>query len=107
MERKSDAERLAALKTKQNQLKEKITQLENQAREKARQDDMRRKLIVGAAVMEHAKRHPEFAATLNAVLAIAVTREVDQKAIEGWMNTLVVPGGDQHGYVTDDPASAE
>lgn len=107
MERKSDADRLAELKTRQEQIKQQIIKLENQAREKERREDTRRKIIVGAAVMEHARQHPEFAATLKAVLAVAVTREIDQKAIEGWLSGLFVPGGGHQEYVTDDPASAE
>lgn len=107
MDRKSDADRLAGLKARQEQLKQQIIRLEQQAREKERRDDTRRKIIVGAAVMEHARLHPEFAATLKAVLAIAITREIDQKAIEDWLNGLFVPSGGFKEYATDDPASAE
>ena len=107
MERKSSTERLADLKTRQEQLKQQILKLEAQTREQERREDTRRKIIVGAAVMEHARQHPEFAATLKAVLAVAVTREIDRKAIEEWLDGLLLPGSRPQENGTDDPAMAE
>lgn len=88
MERKTDAERLADLKARQEQLRQQIIKLENASKQKQRKEDTRRKIIVGAAVMEHARQHPDFAATLEAVLAIAVVRPADKKALTGWLREL-------------------
>ena len=41
----------------------------------------RRKIIIGAAVLAHAKIDPSFAAKLQEVLSLAVTRPGDREAI--------------------------
>jgi hypothetical protein len=81
----SAADRLAALKKRQDQLKAQIAAIE--AREKAdeRKKDARRKIVIGAAVMAHAAIDPEFARELRRVLRLAVTRDFDKAAIEDFL----------------------
>lgn len=84
-QKKSDEKRLAALKQKEAQLNAQIARLQKKAKIEARKKDTRRKIIVGAAVLAHAKLHPDFAKQLSAVLKVAVTKDTDNELIrECW-----------------------
>lgn len=79
--RATKAERLEALKKKQDQLKAKIAAIEAREKIAERKKDARRKIIVGGAVLAHAALDPAFAAELRRVLKAAVTRESDRETI--------------------------
>lgn len=79
--KKTDAERLAALKQREAALKAQIARIETKAKTQARKTDTRRKIIVGAAVMAHAKLQPDFADKLRQALKAAVTKESDRELI--------------------------
>ena len=80
--KKSDADRLAALKQREAELKAKIAAIENKAKTAERKLDTRRKIIVGGAVMAHAKFDPDFGAALRQALLAAVTKEKDRDVIK-------------------------
>lgn len=77
----SKADRLEALKQKQEQLKAKIAALEAKEKAADRKKDARRKIIIGGAVLAHAALDPAFAVELKAILKKAVTRERDLETI--------------------------
>jgi len=79
--RLTKAERLEALKKRQDQLKAQIALLETENKTAERKRDARRKIIVGGAVLAHAELHPAFAAELRAALQAAVTRDKDKAVI--------------------------
>ncbi len=79
--RLTKAERLEALRKRQDQLKAQITLLEAENKTAERKRDARRKIIVGGAVLAHAELHPAFAAELRTALKAAVTRDKDKEAV--------------------------
>jgi len=81
----SAADRLAALKKRQDQLRAQIAAIEARERAEERKKDARRKIVIGAAVMAHAAIDPEFARELRRVLRLAVTRDFDKAAIEDFL----------------------
>lgn len=80
--RKSDAERLAALKRREADIKEQITRLVNKAKIEERKRDTRRKILVGGAALAHAKHDAAFARSLRQALHVAVTKEADRTVIQ-------------------------
>ena len=77
----TDAERLAALKQKKAALESQIAKLTAKEKAEERKLDARRKIIVGGAVMAHAKIDAAFGHALRQVLKAAVTREADRDII--------------------------
>lgn len=75
------SDRIAALERKQAQIAERLKALTAQETARARKEDTRRKIVIGAAVIAHAEIDEEFAKQLRAVLAKAVTRAVDRKLV--------------------------
>jgi hypothetical protein len=106
MERKTEAERLAELRTRREQLAQQITKLENAVRLKERKADTRRKIIIGGAVIAHARLHPEFADTLQAVLSLAVTRPKDREAITGWFDIEPLKPEESDDLLLEGPSQA-
>ena len=83
--KKTDAEKLAALKQQEAQLKARIARLEAKEKTEEHKKDTRRKIIIGAAVMAHAALEPIFAAELRCILKQAVTRESDRDTIKDFL----------------------
>lgn len=81
MPKKSEADRLEALRRARDELNNRIAVVEAKKKERQRKDDTRRKIIVGGAVLAHAALHPSFADALRGVLAVAVTRDIDKAVI--------------------------
>lgn len=80
--KKTDAERLAALKQQEAAIKQKIAQLAEKQKSADRKLDARRKIIVGAAAIAHAKLHPEFALELQKALKAVVTKDTDRELLK-------------------------
>ena len=57
-------------------------------KERQKASETRRKIIVGSVVISNARKEPEKARALAALLRRAVTREVDQKELVGLMAEL-------------------
>jgi hypothetical protein len=74
------ARRMILLRRKM-QTENRLAAMDARERKDERKRDTRRKIIVGAAVLAHAKIDPSFAAKLQEVLSLAVTRPGDRKAI--------------------------
>ena len=77
--KKTDADRLAALKQKEAELKARIARIENKGKAQERKDETRMKIIVGAAVLADAALHPETAQFMDDVLARAVIAPRDKE----------------------------
>lgn len=78
MPRKLDAEALEALRQKKAKIERRIAAINMREKRRQRAEDTRRKIVVGAAVLAHAKHDPAFAETLRQALAKGVTRETDK-----------------------------
>ncbi|TWB09323.1 hypothetical protein FBZ89_1427 [Nitrospirillum amazonense] len=78
---KSLDEQIADAAKRYEQLSNRKRDRDAAAKVRARKRDNNRKIVVGGAVLAHAKRDPAFAAQLWAVLDQAVTRAIDRKAI--------------------------
>ena len=87
MTKKSLEERKAALEHRRHQLAAQLAKLDAQAKTQERKKDARQKIIVGGAVLAHARLHPEFASTLADILGKAVTRETDRNTIADLLHT--------------------
>jgi len=57
-------------------------------KDKARSEDTRQKIVVGAAVISQALRSPSLAGRLLAILDAEPLRDHDKKAIAGLVDTL-------------------
>ena len=77
----SPAERLTILKKKQAALEQQANALRNALAQDERKRDTRRKIIIGAAVLAHAAKDPDFAARLQMALDHATTRAKDRVVI--------------------------
>lgn len=66
-------------------------------KDKARSEDTRQKIVVGAAVISQAVRSPSLAGRLLAILDAEPLRDHDKKAVAGLIEKLKsVAGGDDH-----------
>ena len=81
MAKKSLEERKAALEHRRQQIAAQLAKLDAQAKTQERKKDARQKIIVGGAVLAHARLDAAFAATLADILQKAVTRDVDRAVI--------------------------
>lgn len=84
-QKKTDAERLEALKQREAALKAARARLESRIKDEERKRDTRRKILIGAAVMAHAKRQKEFALALRHALNAVVTKEADRELIKDFI----------------------
>lgn len=76
--------RLQQLLKQQEQLQNRIKAEQAKARTRARKEDTRRKIIVGALALEHAEQHPgsPFAQELARLLHTHVTRPQDRALLD-------------------------
>lgn len=81
MAKKTLTEKRDELATKQKQIKAKLAALDARAKTEDRRKDARQKIIVGGAVLAHARLDTNFAAVLSDILQKAVTRDTDREAI--------------------------
>jgi hypothetical protein len=89
-ERRSAAARIAELEARQKEIdkrKKEVTRRLNKLRsvesEQERKADTRRKIIIGAIVLDHAKTRPDFAQWLQH--QIDNLGERDKAAFDGWV----------------------
>lgn len=80
--RKTDAEKLEALRKKEAALKTRIAAIEHRGKAQDRKDDTRMKIIIGGAFLADAALHTDTAQTMETVLARAVTSERDKDFIK-------------------------
>lgn len=83
--KKTDAEKLAALKQQEAALKAKIARIETKTKDQERKLDTRRKIIIGSAVMAHVKIDKPFADRLGQILQVAVIRDTDKELIKDFL----------------------
>ena len=83
--KKTDAERLAAYKQQEAALKAKIARIETKTKDQERKTDTRRKIIIGSAVMAHAKIDKPFSDRLGEILKVAVIRDTDRELIKDFL----------------------
>jgi hypothetical protein len=74
--------KLVALRERQARIEAKIEQLKNQEEKRARKDDLRLKILFGAALMADAARHRETAEFLRTVLARGITMDRDRQFLK-------------------------
>ena len=86
--KKTDSERLDALKKRQGQLKAKISAIEAKAATQVRKEDTRLKVLVGAALLADAKLHADTVNFLRSVLPRAVVAQRDRDFLQakGWLS---------------------
>ena len=83
---KSFLRQKTGLETKRQKLVEKLSKLEALEKERQRKHDLTQRLIVGHAVIVHAKKDPDFARILAAILTSGVTRADERKLIAALVN---------------------
>ncbi len=83
---KSFLKQKTGLETKRQKLVEKLSKLEALEKERQRKHDLTQRLIVGHAVIAHAKKDPDFARVLAAILTSGVTRADERKLIAALVN---------------------
>jgi len=81
MSRKTPEERLADLQEQQEQLKARISREKARIASQKRKDDTRRKIIIGGAVMAHAKNNEEFDKAIADLLDKYVPADRDRKLL--------------------------
>jgi hypothetical protein len=79
--------RRSLLIRKKERIEHQLAGMDARAREQRRKRDTRLKVIVGAAVLAHARLDPAFAMKLNDVLDRAVVRSADRAFLLGNHNT--------------------
>jgi hypothetical protein len=81
------AQKLEALRQKQDALRARIAKIEAREREAAHKEDIRLKVIVGAAILANVSLHPEARAGLVAVLedAVATSRDREFLKAKNWL----------------------
>ena len=79
---KSAADRLKELADRKAAIDQRIQRIERQLAAKARKEDTRLKILVGAAMLADAATHPETSEMLRLVLARAITREMDRQFLQ-------------------------
>ena len=83
---KSFLKQKTGLETKRQKLVEKLSKLEALEKERQRKHDLTQRLIVGHAVIAHAKTDPDFARVLAAILTSGVSRADERKLIAALVN---------------------
>ena len=78
---KTVADRIYALKAKQEKLARRLANLEASEKSKARKQDTRRKIIVGGAVLVQMNRDAAFAESIRSLLAASVGRLRDRQTV--------------------------
>src|SRR5262245_26512861 len=74
------------LEAKRQKLVEKLAKLEAQEKERQRKHDLTQRLVVGHAVIAHAKKNPDFARVLAEILTSGVTRSDERNIIADLIN---------------------
>lgn len=79
--------KLEALRKRKEQLQAQIAEQEAKEKAKARKEDTRLKVIVGAAILADVNLHPETRAGVVAVLEKAITAPRDREFLQskGWL----------------------
>jgi hypothetical protein len=103
---KSFIKQKTGLETKRQKLVEKLSKLEAQEKERQRKLDLTQRLIVGHAVIAHAKKNPDFARVLAEILASGVTRADERKIIADLVNLDSATTDNQAVTVQPDEAQA-
>jgi predicted transcriptional regulator len=75
-------DKLERLLQKKRQIEAKIKRIKARENAQRRKLDTRRKILAGAAVLEHAKRDEQFAAFLTRLLDETLKRESDRKLFD-------------------------
>ena len=84
-QRKTDAEKLEALRKKEAALKARIAAIEHKGKAQDRKDDTRMKIIIGGALLADAALHDDTARLLDDLLARAVTQDRDREFVKAMM----------------------
>lgn len=82
------SDRKAKLEQKAAQLKAQLKALESQESKQRRKQETREKVVIGGAVLAHARLDAAFRTTLLDVLRRAVQREEDVKTVAGIISEL-------------------
>jgi predicted nucleic acid-binding Zn-ribbon protein len=78
---KKRPDKLERLRKKRAALQTRIARLEHRIKTRDRQNDTRRKIIIGAAVLDYAKIEPDFLERLSQILDAAVLKDRDKELI--------------------------
>jgi len=90
-ERKALHQRIAELLKRHDEAKAELSQLRARAKEADRKFDVRRKIVVGAAVMAPANLHSAYRQDLAKVLQVAVTRQRDREILPEYFPEAAPP----------------
>lgn len=76
-------EKIEALKLKKDKIEKQLSALEAREKAKARKEETRLKVLIGAGIMADAKLHPEIVATVQKILTRATTAKRDKDFLKG------------------------
>ncbi len=74
-------DRIAKLKAQKEKLGSRLNALEAKAKQEDKRRDVHRKIVVGAAVLDHIAKSPKFASQLAILLDQAVKRPADRDVV--------------------------
>jgi len=79
--------RLETLREKQARIQARIEQLENLQKKKARKEDTRLKVLIGAGMLADAEHHQETRALIRLVVGRAIKADRDREflKVRGWL----------------------
>lgn len=83
---KDTASKIAALKSKKQQLAKRLSALEQKEKTDARKRETRQKIIVGGLVLAHMQKDEGFARVVRGLLVEHVTRPHDREAVAELLN---------------------
>ena len=99
-ERKTDAQRLAELQARIAAMQAKAEAIEARKREAERRTDTRRKILLGAYLIDAASKDERYGRVIQQLIG-RMSREIDKKAFEGFE----VPAPGVSGESTPDAAA--
>lgn len=76
--RRTNTERIDALRSRRAQIDAELLRLEAKAKAEDRKSDTRRKILIGAVVMQEMERRNDFAAWIKRLLGQRLTRPRDR-----------------------------
>ena len=82
------------LKAKKEEIEKQLAELEARERNKARKDENRLKILIGAAILADARIRPELEGEVQKILERAITAKRDREFLEerGWLPRQPVVG---------------
>ena len=88
---KPTADKIAALKARQEELAAQLSALTAKAKVEDRKRDTRRKIVIGGAILVALETDTGLADTLRRILAVNVTRPIDREVVSDLLGDNATP----------------